>query len=304
MIPTQALRVDAPAKINLRLRVLGRRSDGFHEIDTLFQAIALHDDVTVRRTEAGIRLTVEGADVGPIEENLAYRAARALLAASGADGGFAIDLVKRIPAGAGLGGGSSDAAAVLRAGDLLIGRPLPAATLAALAAELGSDVPFFLGAGPLATGTGRGERLEQHPSLPSVPVVVVLPPVHVSTREAYARLAGGRGSSGGGEPPCFAHVGGAPATWEEVALDASNDFEDVVPAVWPEIAMSLSALRDAGARPAQLSGSGGACFGIFPDEAAASVAAEALEEALGWPAILTRTLESAPVPSPPDRAGG
>lgn len=287
MTPARTLSLQAPAKINLLLRILGKRSDGFHDLDTLFQAVELHDQVTVAAVDEGVALQVEGADVGPTEENLAYRAARGLLDASGADLGLAIRLVKRIPAGAGLGGGSSDAAAVLRAGNALLPTPLPDPTLHELAADLGSDVPFFLSGSALARGTGRGEVLEALPSLPPAALVLVMPPVHVSTAEAYRLLAERR--SAGGEPPCSGYVGGAPANWAEVADEAANDFEAVVPGRWPEVATSLEALRQAGARPALLSGSGGACFGVFDDGATARTAAGALQRSLGWTAVATAT---------------
>lgn len=284
----------APAKVNLLLRVLGRRGDGFHELETLFQAIGLHDDVTVRRTGPGVGLEVVGADLGPEEENLAHRAARALLDAAGEPVGLHVRLVKRIPAGAGLGGGSSDAAAVLKAGNALLPEPLAAGKLHELGASLGSDVPFFLGGSVLARGTGRGERLEPLPALPEASVVVVLPPVHVATGQAYEALS--RWRAGGGERPCFAHVGGAPATWDEVAAEAANDFEAVVPRLFPEVHRALEALRSAGGTLALLSGSGGACFAVFPGVEAAEEAASALRTGLGWPVLTTRTRSSLPEP--------
>jgi len=292
--PPRALSLRAPAKINLFLRVLGRRSDGFHELETLFQAVDLCDHVSVTRVEDGVTLEVLGAALGPAEENLAHRAARALLAEAGAPMGLHVRLRKQIPAGAGLGGGSSDAAAVLRAANALLPEPVGPETLSALGASLGSDVPFFLGSSGLARGTGRGEHLEALPTLPEAAVVLVLPPVHVATRAAYAALAEAR--AGGGEAPCFAHVADAPATWEEVAAAARNDFEEVVPAMHPDVGRALAALRATGASPALLSGSGSACFGIFADPPAAATAAEALRARTAFPAIATRTLSRFPEP--------
>jgi 4-diphosphocytidyl-2-C-methyl-D-erythritol kinase len=293
--PRAALSIRASAKINLFLRVLGRRSDGFHELETLFQAVDLCDDVSVTRVEDGVTLDVEGGDLGPVEENLAHRAARALLAETGATTGFHVRLRKRIPAGAGLGGGSSDAAAVLRAANALLPDPVGPDALSALGATLGSDVPFFLGSSALARGTGRGERLEALPTLPEAAVVLVLPPVHVATATAYAALAEAR--AGGGEAPCFGHVADTPSTWEEVATAARNDFEEVVPAMVPEVARALLALRDSGASPALLSGSGGACFGIFAEARVAQDAADTLRARTGFPAIVTRTLSRFPEPT-------
>lgn len=308
MSPGDAVHIDAPAKINLFLKVLRRRDDGYHELDTLFQAVDLCDEVTVARAGAGVALRVEGADVGPERDNLAYRAAAAFLEAAGVGGGLEVLLTKRIPAGAGLGGGSSDAAAVLRAANAVLGGPLEAATLHALAAGLGSDVPFFLGPGTLARGTGRGEVLEMLPPLPELPVVLVLPPVHVSTAEAYGRLARARAEGGGtsvsiegaADPGAAAStspsVAALPAGWADVARDAVNDFEDVVPEGWPEVGRALAALRRSGAVFSLLSGSGGACFGVFGDAGAARSAAAALEDQLGCQVVTTRTRVGFPRP--------
>lgn len=296
MIPPAALALRAPAKVNLFLRVLSRRSDGFHELETLFQAVDLCDEIVVRRAPRGVALEVVGAELGPPEANLAHRAARALLAATGDAGGLGIRLHKRIPAGAGLGGGSSDAAAVLRAGDALLGTGLSRAALHRLGAGLGSDVPFFLGASTLARGTGRGERLEPLAPLPEASVVLVLPPVHVATGAAYGALA--RTRQEGGEAPCSAPVVDAPESWDEVASLAHNDFEAVIRALHPEVGEALAALRSAGAAPALLSGSGGACFGIFRDAGRAEHAALTIRAHLGWPVVATPTLSALPAPSP------
>ncbi len=235
-----------------------------------------------------------GADLGPVHENLAHRAGRALLEASGADTGLRIRLEKRIPAGAGMGGGSSDAAAVLRLGNALLGAPLGAEALAGLGVALGSDVPFFLGSGALAWGRGRGERLEPLPALPEASVVIVMPPVHVGTGGAYAALA--RMRMVGGDPPCWGTFADAPASWEEVAAAACNDFESVIPAAYPEVDRALTALRAAGAAPGLLSGSGGACFGIFAEPADALRVADSLRDRLGWPVEVARTLSALPEP--------
>jgi 4-diphosphocytidyl-2-C-methyl-D-erythritol kinase len=291
-MPPLALVADAPAKVNLLLRVLGKRGDDFHEIETLLQAVALADRVMVARGGEGVTLDLHGPDLGPTEQNLAWRAARSLLDAAGVAGGLRVRLEKRIPAGAGLGGGSSDAAAVLRLGNLVLGTPLDAAALSTLGAALGSDVPFFLGEGPLAWGRGRGELLETLPPLPVASVVVVMPPVHVATGGAYTALA--RERLMGGPPPRSGSFRDAPASWEEVAAVAGNDFEAVVPGTHPPVARALEALRRLGARPALLSGSGGASFGVFPDVQAAEAAGVELRAQLGCPVAVTRTLDAFP----------
>ncbi|MGD8870847.1 MAG: 4-(cytidine 5'-diphospho)-2-C-methyl-D-erythritol kinase [Gemmatimonadota bacterium] len=278
----------APAKLNLVLRVLGRRPDGYHEIDTLFQAVDLHDDVVVELIGEGIELEVDGPDLGPVQGNLAHRAARALIAEAGVDTGVRIRLSKRIPVGAGLGGGSSDAAAVLVGLGKLLGGVEPV-VLRSVAATLGSDVPFFLGDSPLARGTGRGEVLEPLEPLPVADFVLVSPPVHVSTAGAYAALAEVRA---GERTKMSAEASLRLEAWDGLADLAENDFEPVISAAHPEIGRSLSALRYAGARVELMSGSGSTCFGLFGGRSEAAAAAARLTDQLGWECSAVRSLAS------------
>lgn len=287
----------AVAKVNLSLRVLGKRSDGFHEIRTVFQAVDLADAVRVERSGHGVSLTVEGADVGPEHENLAYRAAAGFIKISGERIGARITLVKRIPAGAGLGGGSSDAAAVLRC-LAASSPPLPQERLEQLGAALGSDVPFFLGSSPLARAEGRGEMLTALPALPATHAVLALPPVHVSTAEAYRALGRGGLEPSAATPGEAGEAGGAgpPRSWEEVAATLHNDFEAEIAKRHVLIARALGALRGAGARGALLSGSGGASFGLFATAEEAARVAARLESELGWRFVAVRTLTQMPEP--------
>jgi 4-diphosphocytidyl-2-C-methyl-D-erythritol kinase len=283
----------APAKVNLFLRVLDRRSDGFHEIETLFQAIDMYDEVEVALTDSGVTLDVAGADLGPTEENLAYRAARAVLSDTGAEQGVHVRLKKHVPAGAGLGGGSSDAASVLRAANVLLGSPLPQSRLGELGASLGSDVPFFLGPSPLSIGRGRGERLLPLPPIPPLHLAVVLPPVHVATGPAYSALSRAREAIGASAAE-GRRMGERPRSWADIAAFAHNDFEEVVPVRHPEVARSLEALRRAAGGFSLLSGSGAACFSVFESRPAATLAAEQLAHSLGWPALACTTLDRFP----------
>lgn len=284
-------RVSAPAKVNLALRIGGRRQDGFHDLETLFQAIDLADEVVVERAGSGVELVVLGADLGPVEENLAYRAAAAYADVAGVDG-WRIRLSKEVPAGAGLGGGSSDAAAVLACCAALTD-DADRERLGALGAALGSDVPFFLGESPLALATGRGEILTPLDPLPIRPLVVCTPPVHTSTAEAYARLAASREREGGGRSRQGLR---APTGWADVVQGAVNDFELQASEGSDEIAACLGALRSEGAAMVLLSGSGSASFGLFRDVAAAGRAARSLQERLGWPVRIARTLRTLPAP--------
>lgn len=285
--------VEAPAKINLFLRVFDARPDGYHEIETLFQAIDLADRVRVELGGDAVELEVIGADLGPAQDNLAYRAATKLLGELGRTEGARITLEKQIPAGAGLGGGSSDAAAVLRCLAALCSIPLFEPSVRRIAGELGSDVPFFLGTSPLAVGRGRGEVLVPFARLPEASLVLVSPPVHVSTGWAYRALDEARRAAGSGGGP---DMRGRPPSWRDVVAGAHNDFQEVVAATHPEIARALEALRAAGAKVALMSGSGSTSFGVFADPSSADWAAERLTGQLGWTCRAVRTLTELPTP--------
>ncbi len=279
------VRVRALAKVNLDLRVLGPRPDGYHEIRTVFQTISLSDRLEIeyhpgRRRTVDLSCTLPGLE-GP--DNLASRAAVSLLDATRAPGGVRIHLDKRIPAGAGLGGGSSDAAAVLRALASLL-RPRPNFDLLRkLAAGLGSDVPFFL-VGGRALGIGRGAEVYRLPDAPPRWLLVAAPPFAVSTAEAYRRL-GAQLTSGSGNDKidrfcsrvCAAERG-AVAGW---APDPENDFENVVFQMHPELRRLKARLKQLGARPALLCGSGSAVFGVFSDRRQAARARQSLEPKVG-----------------------
>lgn len=257
--------MDAQAKINLRLKVLGLGESGYHSIETVFQRLELADRIIVSVSDgAGIALNVSGDDSlvmasGPAGENLALLAAQSYLRRADWHPRVDIRLEKMIPVGAGLGGGSADAAGVLRALNDLAPAPLPAAELLSLAGSLGSDVPFLVAPHALAVGWGRGERLMSLPSLPTRPVILAIPPVHVSTREAYGWLGRARGDAPA--PPNI--PGDAFASWEQAARHAENDFSGPVTQRHPVIRAIRESLLERGARIAMLTGSGSAVFGIF-----------------------------------------
>ena len=259
------LTVKAHAKINLWLRVFGRDSKGYHAIETLFQLISLADELVIEAGLAGVSLTGAPAELGPGKDNLVMRAAERFFRASGVRGGADIRLTKRIPWSAGLGGGSSDAAATLLALNELHGKPLPSADLMTLGAELGSDVPFFLTGAPLALGWGRGERLLALPPLPPRPLLVVPPPAPVKTADAYAWIDRDRGSEETGE---FAAVFPAStlADWNEVRRRSHNDFESAVAGRIPAIGHWLDRVRETDAMLVRLAGSGGAVVALYETE--------------------------------------
>jgi 4-diphosphocytidyl-2-C-methyl-D-erythritol kinase len=284
---TASARVSAQAKINLLLQILGREASGYHAIETVFARLDLADDVLVRLTNGPRSIDCRGADTGPPESNLAYRAAVAYAEAAGWPRGFAIEIDKRIPVGGGLGGGSADAGAVLRALDALAPRPLPEMRLLDLAAALGSDVPFLTQRAPVALGWGRGERLLALPTLPPADVGLVRFPFGVSSAEAYGWIAATRGAAPGPVRPQMLSLESL-SSWEAVARIAANDFEAEVGRHHPVITEVLQHLRDDGVAIAQLCGSGSTVFVI--DDAVARRAAPALSR--GTMLTLTRTATS------------
>jgi 4-diphosphocytidyl-2-C-methyl-D-erythritol kinase len=273
------------AKVNLGLRILDRRPDGFHELRTVFQTVSLSDRVAVefepaRRTK--IELTVSDATLaGP--DNLAWKAAEALLGRSRRRGRVRIELDKRIPAGAGLGGGSADAGAVLLALSRLFDPPPSALELQLAAEHVGSDVPFFL-LGGRAVGAGRGEEVYALPDELRRPLLIVCPAAHISTKHAYQALARSRRGALTADDKRFmlssfcsgVRVPGAArretTEAEELAGALTNDFEDVIFRRFPELGEYKERLERAGGKPALMSGSGSALFGMFEDRGAALAA--------------------------------
>jgi 4-diphosphocytidyl-2-C-methyl-D-erythritol kinase len=263
----------APAKINLWLRVFAPDQTGYHPLDTLFCALHLADEITLEQHSNGIQLDVSGADVGPDDRNLAYRAAVEFFSATSLPQALRITLNKKIPAGAGLGGGSSDAAAVLNKLNEMHGNVLPEADVMSIGARLGSDVPFFLCGSHLAHATGRGEILEGLASLTRREVLVVMPDFAIATRDAYAWLDDAQAYA---QP----RAGALPNNWSDVAAGAVNTFETVVFSRYPQLSTACTELRASGAQVALLSGSGSAIFGIFDDAAACERAQRALNTRL------------------------
>jgi 4-diphosphocytidyl-2-C-methyl-D-erythritol kinase len=271
------LTVHPLAKINLGLHVLYRRPDDFHELRTVFQTASLADRIELeyrRSATRGVELTCNVAELAGAE-NLAARAALALLEETGSRGEVRLRLEKRIPASAGLGGGSSDAAAVLRAlGYVLRPRPDPA-VLHRVAASLGSDVPFFL-AGGRALGIGRGAEIYPLPDLPVRWLVIVAPGIPISTAEAYRRLSPGL-TSGSWEAKIDRFCSSVcEHGWGDFRAELENDFEAVVFRMHPELERLKARLLRLGARPALLCGSGSALFGMFADRRQALRARESL----------------------------
>ncbi len=293
--------VRCPAKINLGLEVLGKRPDGYHELRTVFQTIALYDELKleVSRKRSGGRVVEMVCNLPELagSSNLAARAAEALVEEMGVQRRVRLMLEKRIPPGSGLGGGSSNAAAVLRELPRLLAKRLHPARRLALAAKLGADVPFFL-VGGLAIGLGRGDEIYLLPDLPPRPVVLVHPGLHISTADAYRRLDQVRvGAQARGRRTLTTAASGHNILSFSASVQSrrwnrlKNDFEPVVFSAYPELARLREVLARAGASPALLSGSGSAMFGMFDSQAAARRAASQVRRRWPeWRIWVTRTV--------------
>jgi len=271
----EKVRLAARAKVNLRLEVLAREASGYHQLETVFCALDFADDVEIDIGDPGLTLEIDGAELPTGPDNLVYRAAHAFFERASIEPCAAIRLKKRIPAGAGLGGGSSDAAVTLRGLNLLLHQPLEHQALLELAINIGSDVPFFLCGSSLALAWGRGERLLPLEPLPAIDVVIIAPPFAIVTANAYRALAAQRDTA---TPRLTPHI--TPlhrlAGWDTVFADAHNDFQAIATQMHPALHDYISALEAAGAGVAMLSGSGSAVFGLFKDTRVASRAAKRL----------------------------
>lgn len=260
----------ACAKVNLGLQVLGKRPDGYHEIRSVLQSISLHDTLEIRVAGQGITLEVDDPALPAGPENLVWRAAELLLAGLPAPPGLAFRLIKKIPVGAGLGGGSSDAAAALVGIDHLLGLRTDLATLSGHAAALGSDVPYFL-TGGAALATGRGTDIEPLPDPPSRELLIVHPGEALSTRLVYAQIE---------EPLTLASKPASIPGFERIPVDiaswvrSGNDLEPHAVRLCPAIGAIRSWLEHAGAEVAAMTGSGSAVFGVFSDAVVCDRAAD------------------------------
>jgi 4-diphosphocytidyl-2-C-methyl-D-erythritol kinase len=261
------------AKLNLDLRVLYKRPDSYHELRTIFQTISLKDTLAIeykasKRTHVNLSSSID------IEDNLVVRSAKTVLDYLKATAWVRFVIKKRIPLGAGLGGGSSDAAAVIMALPALAGKPIAFPDLVRLAESLGSDVPFFLHGGT-ALAMGRGTEVYPVPDLPVLTAVVIATGVHVSTPEAYTAL----------NRPALTSTAESPIlrefqtiAWNLTGssldqLPLKNDFEEAVFGIHKELAAQARKLRKLGAKPALMTGSGSALFGIFETAVKARAAA-------------------------------
>ena len=280
-------RTEAQAKINLFLRILGREPSGYHQLETLFQRVSLADQIVVRTDVGGRSLECSGTDVGPVEQNLAWRAALAFRDAASWPDTFAIEVTKNIPVGSGLGGGSADAGGVLRALNAIAPKPLSDEAVFGVARGLGADVPFLASTAPTAIGLVRGDVIVACPAPHQRDLILLVPPFSVSSADAFRWYA----TANEGQPrqrsrmatpasgialatveAALSRAAGGPPlpsaidhsfSWREIAALAGNDLQDVVIEHHPELSRAIALLRAAGSPLVAMTGSGSTVFGVF-----------------------------------------
>ncbi len=277
----ECLRLKAPAKINLSLLVVGRRADGYHLLHTKMQKVSLFDEVELRASDAGIRLRCEGEDVPDTEENLVYKAAALFYETMRGRGtplenGVALNLTKNIPVAAGLGGGSSDAAATLKGLNELYRCGCSASDLAAMGVRLGADVPFFLAKESAVLATGIGDILQPVEPLQTQSILLVNPGFAVSTRWVYQNFALTKKSNSDNlknsqEAAALALNGHGCGQTDLATTVPRNDLESVTFARYPELERIKAELVAGGASMALMSGSGPTVFGLFGDPGQAAL---------------------------------
>ena len=281
----KAVTLLAPAKINLCLSVLGRRADGYHELEMLMQMVGLYDEVRVALNGKGVSVLCDSAAVPSGEGNIAFKAAAAMIGAAGGGAGITIEIKKNIPVAAGLGGGSSDAAAVLAACNRLLRTGFNRERLAEIGAGLGMDVPFFF-YGPTARAQGRGEILTSLVPPPRFWVLLVNPGFETSTAWVYKNLNLELTKRGKCNKITGLSVG-------PIAEGLHNDLESVTASAHSVIGRIEEALMAEGALGARMSGSGPTVFGVFETGAACKTAAEKLRTQ-GWWLHPTEILTESP----------
>jgi len=273
----------APAKINLYLRVVGKRPDGYHEIETIFERINLCDELTFESRPHDITLTGDESSLSCGDDNIVVRAAQLLQEVSGARQGAAIHLTKRIPIAAGLGGGSSDAAAALAGLNALWGLALDRAALLALGMRLGADVPFFLHDVPFAIGRGRGDLCEPISDAPPFAHVLIVPDERISTQEAFEAFDANVLTSTSSSSSMVRHAL-SNGSLSELAKGLWNDFEPEANRRCPVTTRLQSQLRTFGCSGVLVSGSGPSVFGLCEDSTQAQRIAAQVEATKqpGW----------------------
>ena len=283
------MEVRSYAKINLILEILGKRNDGYHELQSLMQTVSVYDTMRFQtKRDCCVECACDDPGVGSDKENLVYRAAKLFFEHSGIQRGIRIELQKRIPIGAGLGGGSSNAATVLKVLNMMFNEPLNRDRLLQLAEKLGSDVPFFIEGGT-SIAAGRGERLTRLPFIGKLPLVLINPGFFVSTAKVYSNL-NLLLTSNRRLPNILPVLSAGRISGSDLTGTVYNDLQETVLRLFPDIGRLLDWLTYQGAESACVSGSGGTVFGLFSDSVTASKVAKEAESLFHW-ACLAWTIE-------------
>ena len=293
------MKISANAKLNIGLKITGKRPDGYHELDMVFLEIGYGDELEVKKTDGGIIFTCTDASVPCDEKNLAYKAAALMLEKYGISGGLEINLEKHTPSGAGLGGGSSDAAVVMNVINELYGLRLLPEDMIADASKIGADVPFFLSGGCQRAG-GTGEKLENIGTFPECTIVVVKPKdISVSTPAAYKAydemtenensVCGSNIALRTNEMDSLTDAIKA-GDLKAICREMTNDLEDPVIAQCPVILDLKLMLMKEGAEGAMMTGSGSAVFGLFQEKAAAERCMENIRRKYSVECFITKPI--------------
>lgn len=277
------MRILSPAKVNIGLEILGKREDGFHDIKTLMVPITLCDEIILAEKDSGIKLRCSCPEIPDGSENIAYKAASLFLERTGIRKGIHVDIIKSIPHGAGLGGGSSNGASVLRAMNEINGSPLSEEELLGIAGEIGSDVPFFIKGKP-AFVYGRGEIVVPIDDFPKVWFLLIKPPISISTKWAYEQVSLKLTNRKKGIN--IANSGNK----LELKGDFYNDFESIIIKRYPVLKDVKRIIRHTEPEGIGMSGKGPTFFGIFMDEQRARKAYELIKVPRGWMVTLVHSL--------------
>ncbi len=281
----QTLTLQAPAKVNLRLEVVGKRADGFHNIRNLMERVSIHDEVEIKLVEKGLMVTCDHVDVPNDEENTAFKALKEVLAYSSRNVGVEIHIKKNIPVASGMGGGSSDAATVIKGINQMLKLKLSKEKLIQIGQKVGADVPFFLMDGP-ALAEGVGEQLKRIKAMPKLLFLIVNPGIRVSTKAVYQKYSPER-PNGVLEDIPFIY-----RTKKDVAKVLVNDLEKVTIREFPIIADIKEEMMANGAIASMMTGSGPTVFGIFAEKTKLVKAYEKMSQKIkdGWMVFMAENL--------------
>lgn len=285
----QILSLPSPGKVNLRLEVVGKRPDGYHELRSLMERVNIADEVTVKIVERNIQVTCDDESIPPDEGNIAFKAVKEILAYSSRNVGVEVHIKKRIPVAAGMGGGSSNAAAVIKAVNHLLKLKLTKEKLMKIGLKVGADVPFFLFEAP-ALAEGIGEQLKKIKAMPKLLFLIANPNISVSTRWVYGKL-----SLDPERQTAHLEVPNSYRTKRDVAKIVHNDLEKVTVREYPVVAEIKDEMLKLGALVSQMTGSGPTVFGIFSDKAQLLKAYERMKKKTqkGWKVFMAENVAAA-----------